>query len=175
MDPPAAQAIKSWRYPAPYDFYDLDADPEDMAEFMDARNWPGAYYAVYNQLGELVGFFTFQVEGRTAAVGLGMRPDLTGRGLGAQFVGAGLEYGAQLLGIDRYVVSVAAFNERAVSVYRRLGFRIQEEFEQRTNGGIHSFLRMAGQVASPTRSPGASTTGLTLPGPASTAPPPADD
>jgi len=144
MDLSVAEAIKSWRYPAPYDFYDLDADPEDLAEFMDVRNWPGAYYAVTDQAGELVGFFVYQLEGRTATIGLGMRPDLTGRGLGTQFVAAGIEYGAQQLGIDRYVVDVAAFNQRAINVYRRLRFAPQREFDQSTNGGIHRFVRMVG-------------------------------
>ena len=141
----AANAIRSWRYPPPYDFYDLDADPDDLAEFFDDREWPGAYYAALDHFGDLVGFFIFDRKGRTATVGLGMRPDLTGRGLGTQFVAAGLEYGAQELGIESYIVEVATFNHRAINVYRRLRFRPREEFQQSTNGGgVHSFVRMVG-------------------------------
>src|SRR4051812_20868220 len=30
-----ALAIAQWRYPAPYSFYDVDADPDDLAELLD--------------------------------------------------------------------------------------------------------------------------------------------
>lgn len=72
------------------------------------------------------------------------RPDLTGKGLGTTFVAAVMEYGAVHLGIDRYELQVACFNERAINIYRRLGFEIIEQFQQATNGGTFPFLRMRG-------------------------------
>lgn len=144
MGPAAVAAIRSWRYPPPYDFYDLDADPEDEAEFMDPTNWPGSYFAAFGPDRELVGFFVYKVEAQTATIGLGMCPDLTGRGLGTEFVAAGLEYGALHLGIGRYILEVATFNQRAINIYRRLRFRAEAEFEQFTNGGLHPFVRMSG-------------------------------
>ena len=144
MTQSAAQAIRAWRYPAPYDFYDLDADADDLAEFMDQRNWPGTYFTAHDPEGDLIGFFICDRQGTSATVGVGLRPDLTGIGLGTLFVASVLDYGARDLGIEDYSLEVAAFNERAITVYRRLRFRTDEEFVQQTNGGEYRFLRMRG-------------------------------
>ena len=34
-----AQAVCGWRYPGAYRFYDMDADPEDLREFLDYDGW----------------------------------------------------------------------------------------------------------------------------------------
>ena len=142
MTTSTCREIESWRYPAPYDFYDLDADLDDLQEFTDERNWPDAYFGVYADDGSLAGSFTYERKGTTAIVGLGMRPDLTGKGLGTPFVVAGLAFGAERLGFEQYELAVAAFNKRAINVYRRLGFNVVEAFQQATNGGMFPFLRM---------------------------------
>ena len=43
---------------------------------------------------------------------------------------------------DRLVLSVAAFNIRAISAYEGAGFENIERYVQRTNGGVHDFVRM---------------------------------
>ncbi len=54
--------------------------------------------------------------------GFGLRPDLTGRGLGEQFVRTGLEFARTRYASRRIVLDVAAFNKRAIRVHRRVGF-----------------------------------------------------
>jgi ribosomal-protein-alanine N-acetyltransferase len=142
MTPDACATIRSWRYPPPYDFYDLEADEHDLAEFLNPGNWPGAYFVVHDPEGEVVGFFVFDRRQATATVGLGLRPDLTDKGLGTRFVAAGLEYGARELGVERYELEVATFNQRAINVYRRLAFQVVETFDQHTNGAVVAFVRM---------------------------------
>jgi hypothetical protein len=34
-----AYQIASWHYPPPYDFYDMDQDPEDLAALLDPQTW----------------------------------------------------------------------------------------------------------------------------------------
>jgi len=121
-----AQAIAAWRYPGEYSFYDADADPDDLTELLD----PAA------------GFLVVKLAGRVAEIGLGLRPDLTGLGLGESFVNACLRFAATALGAESYTLAVAAFNRRAIAVYERAGFRKVEYFEHFTNGGLHAFIRM---------------------------------
>ncbi|WP_322760630.1 GNAT family N-acetyltransferase [Frankia sp. Cr2] len=102
-----------WRYDPPYDFYD-DEGPENNPE--------RCFAARDDDDGRLVGFYEFEPQGEVLVYGLGLRPDCTGRGLGEQFVRAGLEFAREVYAPRRVVLAVAAFNVRAIRVYRRLGF-----------------------------------------------------
>ena len=79
---------------------------------------------------------------RVLVVGLGLRPDLTGQGLGTSFVEQGLEFGRTRYAPQRFRLNVAEFNERAVKVYERVGFARTRSFSQQTNGGSYQFLEM---------------------------------
>lgn len=137
-----AHAISGWRYDGIYAFYDAVADRQDLAELLDPAQWGTQYFAA-DAGQELVGFFVFKLgPDAVAEVGLGLRPDLTGQGIGQRFVDAGLRYAAHALGAAGYVLAVAAFNERAIAVYRRAGFAEIERYQHRTNGGEHEFVRM---------------------------------
>ena len=137
-----ARAVAGWRYPGPYAFYDADQDPGDLAELLDPSEWGRRYFAADDERGALAGYFVFKVAGGVAEIGLGLRPDLTGRGLGASFLAAGLRFAATRLGAERFTLQVAAFNRRAITVYERAGFRAVAEYEHATNGGVHPFIRM---------------------------------
>jgi len=97
-----------------YDFYNDDGVPP--------KN-PERFYSVCIEDGAVAGFFYFEERGDAIFYGLGLRPDLTGRGLGATFVNAGLEFAEARFGRRLIVLDVAEFNERAIRVYERVGFR----------------------------------------------------
>lgn len=142
MDEPSAQAIAKWHYEGIYAFYDMDQDREDLEELLAPDNWPDKYYAVVNEGGELVGFFSFEPEDEALVIGLGLKPDCTGKGLGHAFVKAGLAYARQKFNPAAFRLDVAAFNRRAISVYEKLGFKSEGVFMRETNGGQVAFLRM---------------------------------
>ena len=114
---PASEAtfaqLETWRYEPPYDFYDGDVDP-----VLD----PERFFEALDEDGELVGFYYFEEKGDALEIGLGLRPDLTGGGLGLKFFRSGLAFGRERFGADRIILAVAAFNERAIKVYERAGF-----------------------------------------------------
>jgi ribosomal-protein-alanine N-acetyltransferase len=115
----------SWRYEPPYDFYDDDGKP--------VKN-PERFFEVRDEAGELVGFYYFERRGDALFYGLGLRPDLTGRGLGADFVRAGLDFAREQYAPKRFVLDVAAFNDRARIVYERAGFRVSGRKIRRFEG-----------------------------------------
>jgi [ribosomal protein S18]-alanine N-acetyltransferase len=107
--------VATWRYPGPYDFY--DGDPEPVLN-------PERFFEARDQRGNAIGFYYFEEKPPNLAYGLGLRPDLTGQGLGLQFFLAGLAFAHERYRPERVHLHVAAFNERARRVYERAGFRI---------------------------------------------------
>src|SRR3954447_23285918 len=121
-----AEAIAGWHYPEPFSFYDWTEDPDDLAELLDPALRGDAYFGVLDAAGGLIGYFSFKPkEDRALEIGVGLRPDLTGRGLGASFLAAGLEFARARFEPTRFVLSVATFNERAITVYERAGFGLR--------------------------------------------------
>ena len=85
-----AQQIDGWRYDGIYRFYNLDEDLDDREEFFDQSTWGNSSFAVVDENEELVGFFGFKRENEELVLGLGLHPDHSGKGLGEDFVRAGM-------------------------------------------------------------------------------------
>jgi ribosomal-protein-alanine N-acetyltransferase len=137
-----AEKIAQWRYEAPYDFYDADADHRDLAELLDPLQRGDKYFSAHNTADELIGYFGFVCVESVVGIGLALRPDLTGRGLGQPFLEAGLDFARDRFSPRVFKLAVAAFNERAIAVYERAGFVRTRAFEHETNGGLFSFVEM---------------------------------
>ena len=131
-----------WKYDGAYSFYDMTADLEDYEEFIDEglRNANDHYQAIAD--GGLAGFFCVVQDGPVIEIGLGLRPDLCGNGVGKGFVNQVVSFIGAHYQFDKLVMHVAAFNQRAVKVYRRCGFRDVKVIQQSSNGGIYEFLVM---------------------------------
>ncbi len=138
MDEATARAISSWHYETPYDIYSLDGEDADqvVGAFMNPEY---AYHAITDRAGEVVGYCCFGQDARVPGgryddtaldVGLGVRPDLTGQGLGRGFVDAVLGFARQELAPAEFRVTVAEFNERALRAWKRAGFRPVQRFER---------------------------------------------
>ncbi|HEY7124376.1 MAG TPA: GNAT family protein [Ktedonobacterales bacterium] len=154
-----ARMLLEWAYEGPYAVYNFQSDygPEDpydtLEELLDQRS---PYYAVHDARGELVGFWGFgtsaEVTGErlpavfredgSLTVGLGLRPDLTGKGLGLAFVRAGLEFARKQFAPSGFRLFVLPWNERAMKVYERAGFRRVGTVMQKTLEGERPFVEM---------------------------------
>ena len=143
MTGPHAREIATWKYEGEYLYYNSDADPHDLASLLDPASWPDRYFAVLDDRGCLVGCFHFIPAGRTVEIGLGLRPDLTGRGLGLAFLTAGLEFARTRYAPEVFTLLVATFNHRAITVYERAGFTHQRVFRRETNGAEIEFVEMS--------------------------------
>lgn len=146
MTPAYAAELITWRYPEPYQCYDIvGADP---AYFTDPAN---GFHALLDGIGELIGYRSFGPDGRVPGgayddsaldTGGGLRPDLTGlgRGLGRQAIAAGLDYGRAEFRPAAFRVTIASFNARARRVVESLGFTPQSGFEATTDGTRYDIL-----------------------------------
>jgi [ribosomal protein S18]-alanine N-acetyltransferase len=141
MSEEEAKEIATWRYEPPYSFYDASADADDLALLLGKESREGTYFSAFAE-DALAGFFSFQSEMEDVIIGLGLRPDLTGRGHGLEFVEAGMAFARERFGATRFRLSVATFNERAIRVYERAGFIRVRTFSHETNGGVYPFLVM---------------------------------
>jgi ribosomal-protein-alanine N-acetyltransferase len=138
-----AETLAAWRYPGPFSFYDWDSDPDDLAELLDPELRGQDYVAVDDDDGRLVGYFQYKrPHGPRLEIGLGLHPDWTGRGLGQDFVEAGLDYARRRYAPDEFVLAVAAFNRRAITVYERVGFVRSRTYMHRTAGREWEFIEM---------------------------------
>lgn len=135
--------ICTWRYPAPYDCYDMtDADPDDLLQ-------PELSFFALVRNGALIGFRSFGSDGRVPGwaydeaaldTGGGLRPELTGRGLGKQAVATGLAFGRARWAPAAFRITVAAFNVRALRTASALGFKPFSSFSAATDGRTFDVL-----------------------------------
>ena len=49
MSEQAAQAIARWKYDGPYSFYNMENDPDDLAELLEPQNWLGRFYEAMDE------------------------------------------------------------------------------------------------------------------------------
>lgn len=132
----------TWHYDSEYSFYDLEADKDDLEEFLDADKRGNSMFAVSKDE-ELIAFLSIhRIDDNTVDIGLGMRPDLTGKGMGLEFLKEGMEFIKFEANPQKITLSVATFNQRAINVYRKVGFKDVEIFMQDTNCSTFEFLKM---------------------------------
>jgi RimJ/RimL family protein N-acetyltransferase len=121
LTPEQGEVMAGWAYPGPWAVYDV-TDPIDPAE---------GFWAVVDEAGEVAGFACFGVEARVPGlderpgvldVGVGMRPDLTGQGLGREFARAVLDHGHEVSGAFRLRAVVQDWNARSRRLLQALGF-----------------------------------------------------
>jgi RimJ/RimL family protein N-acetyltransferase len=137
-----ADAVETWHYEPPWDFYDIASDPADAAAMRDPARAPHRR-AVLGESGDLEAFWYFDWHDDVVEIGIGLRPDLTGRGLGESFLRAQLDYASEQWQPATFRLFVAAWNERAIRLYERLGFReVARETRRFELVGEHEFIRM---------------------------------
>jgi RimJ/RimL family protein N-acetyltransferase len=138
-----ASEVATWHYESPYDFYDLASDPHDEAEMRDPAH-AAHYRAVLAEGDDLLdAFWYFNSQGDVVDVGIGLRPDLTGRGLGESFLRAQLDYATGEWRPATFRLFVAAWNERAIRLYERFGFsEVGRETRRFALVGEHAFIQM---------------------------------
>ena len=134
-----AKEISKWHYEEPYDFYDMINDEEDLHELLYDR---GEHYFEVIKDNVCIGFYVIVEEDNQIEIGLGLRPDLTGKGYGKEFLEILLDYISLNYEKKEIILSVASFNSRAIHLYEKCGFKRIRNFTQATNGSFYDFIEM---------------------------------
>jgi [ribosomal protein S18]-alanine N-acetyltransferase len=132
--------IATWRYDAPYDVYDMvGTEPSELLA-------PEVGYHAVLADDRLIGFRSFGPDGQVPGwsydhsaldTGGGLRPELTGQGLGCAVISAGLAFGRARFAPAAFRVTVASFNARALHTVESLGFERIGSFK--ANGDSREF------------------------------------
>lgn len=120
-----ALAASRWRYPEEYAIYDLDlAELLFYALFRAPLRALGVYPLAVALPGDsFISVFSLIRRGGDVELGVGMRPDLMGHGLGLDLMLQGMDYARKRLHPATFSLEVATFNRRAIAVYERAGFQ----------------------------------------------------
>lgn len=147
-----AKQISKWIYKEPYSIYSMMESDECINELLD-----GSYFSVLDEKYELIGYYCFGDSAKVPAgnqygvydlkdftdIGLGIKPDLCGQGIGYDFLNAGLAFAKNKLSAEKFRLTVATFNERAIKVYEKLGFKKVNDFIRISESGNTEFLVMS--------------------------------
>ena len=145
IDKLAIQTILRWQYSGEYMLYNALLDPETAdidAVSLEFFVNPHNAYAAYDEAGVLIGFCCFGVDAQVPGgdytedaldVGLGLRPDLTGQGLGTNFLGAILALAQREFDPLPPRATIAAFNARSQRIFAKNGFQTVQRFMSRSD------------------------------------------
>jgi ribosomal-protein-alanine N-acetyltransferase len=145
-----AREILNWHYEGDYCFYDMDFDKEDLEEFLEKiknNHWENHYIAL-SEAEEVIGMFSFKLSEDAINIGLGLKSDFTGRGIGHDFITEGINFGIRKFNFTgKYItLSVATFNKRAIKAYKRIGFKESNRYIQLINQEKYEFIKMVKEV-----------------------------
>ncbi|MBR5280873.1 MAG: GNAT family N-acetyltransferase [Clostridia bacterium] len=129
-----AKTICTWRYEAPADIYNTENSEEAWDSFMDEL-----HFSVRDrENGPLLGYIAFGPAATLAHpelmhiyeneaytdIALGLDPARRGKGLGTEIFTLAMEMAGESFPEDGFRVTVAADNEPALRIYRKMGFEV---------------------------------------------------
>lgn len=131
------EAIAAWHYPDALAIYDPGPDAFALRE--------PEHFALGRSDGELIGHATLGEQARGPGgvyestpsivdIGMGLRPDLVGEGLGATALVVVIEEALRRLSPSRVRATVAAPNGRATALVTHLDFDESHRFHRRSDG-----------------------------------------
>lgn len=138
-----AQEMCSWEYSGQYRVYNNSW--EKMAEqgisYADEETRRKEFYTLMRD-GKMIGFFRLRHGEKVVELGLGLRPDLCGQGLGKKLVQAAVQEHKKRFGDLPLWLAVRVWNERAIRCYRACGFVEIKRLTLELSEGPTEFIRM---------------------------------
>ncbi len=142
MNEDNARKILTWRYDESLEFYNYNPSEIEstVQNFINPEN---AYYSIFNNRDELVAYCCFGADARVKGgnydiealdIGFGMRPNLTRRGITFRIINAVYDFAKSSKSTTLFRVTVAEFNQQAIRLYEKAGFKQVQKFQREQDG-----------------------------------------
>lgn len=141
----AREICDAWIYEGEYAIYNVSWTDAVAQRWSIANENKRAvqFRGVFDERNTLIGFFRMTEDAHSEVeIGMGMRPDLCGKGLGKAFVEAVTAYTLIQFPQKKLYLEVRAFNRRAVSCYQKAGYAVKYQHEKMTPAGMTDYIRM---------------------------------
>ncbi|MTI71711.1 MAG: GNAT family N-acetyltransferase [Firmicutes bacterium] len=133
--------ISTWKYQGIYSFYNNDKTEAKNQWALNIDKEDNTF-VIYNKENELIGNCSFEYDDNKYMLGVQMKPQMTGKGMGTEIVKSILDFGRQRYNFQSIELLVAKFNKRAIRIYKKLGFYIIDEFIWNVNNEETEFIAM---------------------------------
>ena len=130
-----AKEICNWQYEGEYSVYNYPSWEECVKKeisFTKEASRQKEYYKVLKNR-RYLGYFRLKDEGNRIELGVGIRPEMCGNKNGDMLVNLALAKISELYPGKKIVLTVRPFNQRAIKVYEKAGFRITKEYYEDRN------------------------------------------
>ena len=138
------RTICAWRYDGDYAIYNLPPYEEmKRRETGFFRPGKGRNYRAFLEGDTLIGFVNLSEEASGVFIGIGVNPTLCGQHYGRRILEEAYRISKSLYPEKPLYLEVRTWNTRAVTCYKRAGFRIDGGAFPKTTGiGERTFYRM---------------------------------
>ena len=140
-----AKQICCWKYEGIYSIYNYpswDTVVKQKWGISINTKREKEFVSVVDNLNNLCGYIRFIEDEDHITIGLGLKPDFCGRGLGYKFMSLIKNKSRQMFGEKKIILEVRSFNRRAIKCYEKAGFKIIDSYTKNTLIGKDNFIKM---------------------------------
>ncbi|URZ05169.1 GNAT family N-acetyltransferase [Clostridium felsineum] len=140
-----AKEICTWKYAGEYAIYNYPTwnivCKEKWAITIEEKR-KKEMFSLVDDYDNLCGYIRLQNKQESILMGVGLKPNLCGQGLGNILMKIVKNQCKKVYPNKLIVLEVRAFNERAVKCYKKAGFKLKETYKKDTPLGEDEFIRM---------------------------------
>lgn len=139
-----AKEISTWVYEGKYSIYNFPPWKIMLKEKFALCNpiKRKSFIAYTDEADNLIGFVNLVDEGKYVFFGIGLKPNICGKGIGKEVVNMSIEESKNKFGLKPIILEVRSFNKRAIKCYESQGFKIIGISEHDTFVGSGDFYIM---------------------------------
>jgi len=140
-----AKEIFNWRYDGEYSVYDMpDWDIAKKSNFgiTISETREKEFLGLIDKDNNLIGFIRLREVDGNVVIGLGLKPNLCGKGIGSRLMELIKSESSNKFKNKKIRLEVRSFNKRAIKCYEKAGFKIVNVHNRDTKRGNLDFVVM---------------------------------